>query len=244
MPKQKSIRNKSRSNSRSRSYHSRDSGKQNYGRNRSNFSNDIKGNKYFNSKYQADNSRSKSYYGQRSNELIKDYSVLSEIEDYNQEKNSKNVGNKNNEKNKNTNDGNNNIVNENNSQKENSNGKRSPNNSNSDSNNKEDSNNYPIRDNKNYSMEKSNDRKYEKNENSKYGYRDNNYYRQNSRDNYERRDYNRNNFRKNIGYFKDGDWICLECKNINFSWRTKCNKCNRDVKDCGDVIKGKIKFLI
>ena len=24
---------------------------------------------------------------------------------------------------------------------------------------------------------------------------------------------------------KEGDWVCYDCKNINFSFRNKCNRC-------------------
>jgi len=30
-----------------------------------------------------------------------------------------------------------------------------------------------------------------------------------------------------VSIFKDGDWKCNSCNNINFSWRTKCNICKR-----------------
>lgn len=25
---------------------------------------------------------------------------------------------------------------------------------------------------------------------------------------------------------RDGDWVCFKCKNLNFSFRNTCNKCN------------------
>jgi len=27
-------------------------------------------------------------------------------------------------------------------------------------------------------------------------------------------------------YERDGDWACQRCKNLNFSFRNACNKCN------------------
>ena len=29
-----------------------------------------------------------------------------------------------------------------------------------------------------------------------------------------------------VGEGVEGDWRCVTCSNVNFSWRTKCNKCN------------------
>ena len=45
-----------------------------------------------------------------------------------------------------------------------------------------------------------------------------------------RRDDRRSNFSRNGGkntkkIFNDNDWICPTCKNVNFSWRERCNKC-------------------
>ena len=52
-----------------------------------------------------------------------------------------------------------------------------------------------------------------------------------------RRDDRRSNFSRNGGkntkkIYNDNDWICPTCKNVNFSWREKCNKCStrRDSK--------------
>jgi hypothetical protein len=35
------------------------------------------------------------------------------------------------------------------------------------------------------------------------------------------------NSNNQVGIFKDGDWKCNSCNNINFAWRTKCNICKR-----------------
>jgi len=32
-------------------------------------------------------------------------------------------------------------------------------------------------------------------------------------------------FETRSGWTRPGDWKCLECENVNFSWRDKCNKC-------------------
>lgn len=39
---------------------------------------------------------------------------------------------------------------------------------------------------------------------------------------------------------REGDWICPDCKNLNFSFRTQCNRCKK-VKEDADVIKGNKK---
>jgi len=46
-----------------------------------------------------------------------------------------------------------------------------------------------------------------------------------------RRDDRKSNFSRNSGknikkIFNDNDWICPKCKNDNFSWRERCNKCS------------------
>ena len=46
-----------------------------------------------------------------------------------------------------------------------------------------------------------------------------------------RRDDRRSNFSRNGGkntkkIYNDNDWICPTCKNVNFSWRERCNKCS------------------
>ena len=30
---------------------------------------------------------------------------------------------------------------------------------------------------------------------------------------------------------RDGDWNCYKCKNLNFAFRTRCNRCNTDKKE-------------
>ncbi|GEM_PF-5115240 len=46
--------------------------------------------------------------------------------------------------------------------------------------------------------------------------------------------YSRNN-RSEKKIFNDNDWICQRCKNDNFSWRERCNKCSspREYKNKG-----------
>ncbi len=36
-----------------------------------------------------------------------------------------------------------------------------------------------------------------------------------------------------------GDWICKNCKNLNFAFRNECNRCKIPKKDCIDVTKNK-----
>lgn len=42
--------------------------------------------------------------------------------------------------------------------------------------------------------------------------------------------YSRNN-RRERKIFNDNDWICTKCKNDNFSWRERCNKCSAPKED-------------
>ena len=41
-----------------------------------------------------------------------------------------------------------------------------------------------------------------------------------------RSNFSRNNNRNEKKIFNDNDWICPKCKNDNFSWRERCNKCS------------------
>ena len=36
-----------------------------------------------------------------------------------------------------------------------------------------------------------------------------------------------------------GDWICKNCKNLNFAFRNECNRCKMTKKDCVEIIKNK-----
>ena len=36
-----------------------------------------------------------------------------------------------------------------------------------------------------------------------------------------------------------GDWICKNCKNLNFAFRNECNRCKIPKKDCIEVTKNK-----
>ena len=38
---------------------------------------------------------------------------------------------------------------------------------------------------------------------------------------------------------RTGDWICKNCKNLNFAFRNECNKCKMPKKDCVEIIKNK-----
>lgn len=38
---------------------------------------------------------------------------------------------------------------------------------------------------------------------------------------------------------RDGDWICNNCKNLNFAFRNKCNRCKISKTDCTEIIKNK-----
>ena len=33
-----------------------------------------------------------------------------------------------------------------------------------------------------------------------------------------------------------GDWVCLNCNNLNFSFRDFCNRCDMDRKNIGKTI--------
>ena len=34
-----------------------------------------------------------------------------------------------------------------------------------------------------------------------------------------------------------GDWICKNCKNLNFAFRNECNRCKMPKKDCVEIVK-------
>ena len=34
-----------------------------------------------------------------------------------------------------------------------------------------------------------------------------------------------------------GDWICKNCKNLNFAFRNECNRCKMPKKDCSEIVK-------
>jgi hypothetical protein len=36
---------------------------------------------------------------------------------------------------------------------------------------------------------------------------------------------------------RTGDWICKNCKNLNFAFRNECNRCKMPKKDCVEIIK-------
>ena len=38
---------------------------------------------------------------------------------------------------------------------------------------------------------------------------------------------------------RTGDWICKNCKNLNFAFRNECNRCKMTKKDCVEIIKNK-----
>ena len=39
--------------------------------------------------------------------------------------------------------------------------------------------------------------------------------------------YNKDNFKNRKQYIeRPGDWICFNCQNMNFTFRTNCNRCN------------------
>ena len=43
---------------------------------------------------------------------------------------------------------------------------------------------------------------------------------------------------------RTGDWICKNCKNLNFAFRSECNRCKMSKKDCVEVIKNKEENII
>ena len=36
---------------------------------------------------------------------------------------------------------------------------------------------------------------------------------------------------------REGDWICKNCKNLNFAFRNECNRCKIPKKDCIEISK-------
>ena len=43
---------------------------------------------------------------------------------------------------------------------------------------------------------------------------------------------------------RTGDWICKNCKNLNFAFRNECNRCKMSKKDCVEIIKNKEENII
>ena len=46
-----------------------------------------------------------------------------------------------------------------------------------------------------------------------------------------------------LGLFKENDWNCVNCNNINFSWRNECNRCHLEKYKNDIYQEGKYKFL-
>ena len=42
-----------------------------------------------------------------------------------------------------------------------------------------------------------------------------------------------------------GDWVCLECNNLNFGFRDVCNRCDMDRVNVGKTImsQGELDFI-
>lgn len=56
---------------------------------------------------------------------------------------------------------------------------------------------------------------------------------------FQPRNFQFNNNRRNfgsMGLFQEGDWKCEVCQNINFSWRTLCNKCKHPKKESNQIL--------
>ena len=43
---------------------------------------------------------------------------------------------------------------------------------------------------------------------------------------------------------RTGDWICKNCKNVNFAFRNECNRCKIPKKDCVEIIKNKEEDIL
>ena len=46
-----------------------------------------------------------------------------------------------------------------------------------------------------------------------------------------------------IGLFKENDWKCVHCNNINFSWRNECNRCHLEKYKNNIYQENKYKYL-
>ena len=46
-----------------------------------------------------------------------------------------------------------------------------------------------------------------------------------------------------LGLFKENDWKCVNCNNINFSWRNECNRCHLEKYKNDIYQEGKYKYL-
>ena len=44
-----------------------------------------------------------------------------------------------------------------------------------------------------------------------------------------------NKIHKTTTQTREGDWICLNCNNLNFSFRKKCNRCKTQTREQNDI---------
>ena len=56
-------------------------------------------------------------------------------------------------------------------------------------------------------------------------------YNKNNNFNYKNNHNKKEKNKKKKSFRKEGDWLCYKCKNINFAFRDKCNKCGMPVEE-------------
>jgi hypothetical protein len=67
---------------------------------------------------------------------------------------------------------------------------------------------------------------FTENNNEQFNYNDNNQFKFNMRNTFPKKDGNLETSKRKKPFIeREGDWVCINCKNLNFSFRLSCNRC-------------------